>query len=212
MSGGDGFGDPPLTETIESRLYGPWINDDAIGCGYIGGYDVHVIDAVVWTLGRRPVSAYARGIRGRKHPHGDTLDTYFVTYTFEDGLTWNHQSAVGPTHDWLKQGSLEGSIQGSEAAARLAYWGKAYVRGGPKHYGGGAVADLYAAGANRNIAAFHQKALAGDYGNETPRRSVDSTLTCILGREAARRGALLTMEDILRENKRLDIDLRGLKV
>jgi predicted dehydrogenase len=211
-SGGGGFNDPPHGATLENRLTGLiWVNDDALGCGYIGNYDIHAIDAVVWALGRRPVSAYGKGGRCRKDPHGDSFDTNFVTYVFDDGLAWNHESAAGPTHDWLKQGSLEASIQGSDAAARLAYWGKAYVRGGPKHYGGGTVADLYDAGAKRNIAAFHANVLAGNYGNETAQRSVDSTLTCILGREAARRGALLTMDDILKENKRLEVDLKGLK-
>jgi predicted dehydrogenase len=212
-SGGGGFSDPPPGPTLESRLTGLiWVNDDAMGCGYIGNYDIHAIDAVIWAMGRRPVAAYGKGGRCRKDPHGDSFDTNFVSYVFEDGLAWEHQSATGPTHDWLKQGSLEASIQGSEAAARLAYWGKAYVRGGPKqHYAGGSVENLYEAGAKRNIAAFHAKVLAGEFGNETAQRSVDSTLTCILGREAARRGALLTMEQIIAENKRLEVDLRGLK-
>ena len=212
-SGSGGFTDPPLGATIESRLTGLiWVNDDVLGCGYIGNFDIHSIDAVIWALGRRPVSAYARGGRCRKDPHGDALDTYFVTYAFDDGLTWNHQSAVGPTHDWLKQGALEGSFQGSEGTARLSYFGKAYVRGGPKHYGGGTVANLYDAGAKRNIAAFYQKVLSGNYDNETTQRSIDCTLTCILGREAARRGTLLTMDDLVKENRRLDINLKGLKV
>jgi len=211
-SGGGGFNDPPLTSTIESRLTGLiWVNDDALGCGYIGNFDIHVIDAIIWAMGRRPVAAYAKGARCRKDPHGDSLDTNFVTYTFEDGLAWNHHSAAGPTHDWLKQGNLEGSIQGSEASAHLAYWGKAYVRGGPKHYPGGQVANLYDAGANRNITAFYNDVLAGNFGNQTAQRSVDCTLTCILGREAARRGAFLTLPDLVKENKRLEVDLKGLK-
>jgi predicted dehydrogenase len=211
-SGGGGFGDPPLTGKLEDRLTGlVWVNDDALGCGYIGNFDIHVIDALIWALGRRPAAAFGRGGRFRKDPHGDSFDTNFVTYTFDDGLAWNHQSAAGPTHDWLKQGSLEGSIQGSDGAARLSYWGKAYLRGGPKHFGGGEVANLYEAGAKRNIAAFHQYVLGGDYGNQTAQRSVDCTLTCILGREAARRGELLTMDQLLKENKPLEVDLKGLK-
>ena len=211
-SGGGGFNDRPIGPTIEDRLTGlVWVNDDAMGCGYIGNFDIHAIDAVIWALGRRPVSAYARGTRCRKEPHGDSLDSYFVTYAFEDGLTWNHHSAMGSTHDWLKQGSLEGSIQGSEAAARLSYWGKAYVRGGPKHYGGGAVANLYEAGAKRNIATFHQNVLSGNFGNEAAQRSVDCTLTCVLGREAALRGELITMDQLIKEDKRLTINLKGLK-
>jgi hypothetical protein len=37
-------------------------------------------------------------------------------------------------------------------------------------------------------------------------------LTCILGREASRRGELLTMDQVIKENKRLEVDLKGLKV
>lgn len=208
----DGFNDPPHGPTIEGRLTDlAWVNDTAIGCGYIGNFDIHVIDTIIWALGRRPVSAYGKGGRCRRDPHGDSFDTNFVTFTFQDGLAWNHHSAAGPTHDWLKQGSLEGSIQGSSAAARLSYWGKAYVRGGPKHYGGAKVEDLYDAGAKRNIAAFHRHIVEGNFANETVQRSVDSTLTCILGREAAARGTLLTMDDIIRENKTLQLDLTGLK-
>jgi myo-inositol 2-dehydrogenase / D-chiro-inositol 1-dehydrogenase len=210
-SGGD-TNDPPFGDTIESRLCNSiWDNDDALGGGYIVNFDIHVIDAVVWTLGRRPVNAYAKGGRFRKDPHGDALDTYFVTYAFEDGLAWNHHSAAGPTHDWLKQGALEGSIQGELANARLSYWGKAYVRGGPKHFAGGAVADLYESGAKRNIAAFYEAVQAGNYGNETAQRSVDCTLTCLLGREAAHRGGYITMDEYIRENKRLELNLKGLK-
>jgi predicted dehydrogenase len=211
-SGGTISNDPPPTNTLESRLTGLiWVNDDAMGCGYIGNFDIHVIDAIIWSLGKRPVSAYGKGGRFRRAPHGDAFDTNFVTYTFDDGLAWNHQSAIGPTHDWLKQGSLEGSIQGSDGAARLSYWGKAYLRGGPKHFGGGQVVNLYEAGAKRNIATFHENVLAGNCGNEAAQRSVDCTLTCILGREAARRGTFLTMEDLVKENKRLEVDLKGLK-
>jgi predicted dehydrogenase len=211
-SGGGGFSDPPLTGNLEKRLTNLiWVNDDALGCGYIGNFDIHVIDAILWALGKRPVSAFGHGGRFRKEPHGDSFDTNFITYTFDDGLAWNHQSAAGPTHDWLKQGSLEGSIQGSEAAARLSYWSKAYVRGGPKHFGGGPVLNLYEAGAKRNIAAFYESVLAGNFANPTAQRSVDCTLTSILGREAARRGVLLTMDELIKENKRLEVDLKGLK-
>jgi hypothetical protein len=43
-------------------------------------------------------------------------------------------------------------------------------------------------------------------------RAVDATLTAILGREAAARGAKLTMDELLKENKRLELNLAGLKL
>jgi hypothetical protein len=42
-------------------------------------------------------------------------------------------------------------------------------------------------------------------------RSIDGCLACILGREAAARGQELTMEQLLKENKKKPVDLTGLK-
>ena len=106
ISGGGGFSDPPLTDTIESRLTGLiWVNDDALGGGYIGNYDIHVIDAIIWALGRRPVSAYAKGGRFRKEPARRCL-RHQLRHLHASTTAWPGiiRRAVGPTHDWLKQG------------------------------------------------------------------------------------------------------------
>lgn len=42
-------------------------------------------------------------------------------------------------------------------------------------------------------------------------RSIDGCLACILGREAAERGIDLNMEQVLKENRKLEVDLTGLK-
>jgi hypothetical protein len=51
----------------------------------------------------------------------------------------------------------------------------------------------------------------GQCTNETVQKACDSALVCILGREAAARRTTVTMAEILKENKRLDVDLKGLK-
>ena len=63
----------------------------------------------------------------------------------------------------------------------------------------------------RNIAEFHRNITAARYDNPTVRRAVDGTLTGILAREAAARGGCLTMDELIKENKRLVVDLHGLK-
>ena len=73
------------------------------------------------------------------------------------------------------------------------------------------VENLYEAGAARNIATFYKNVTEGLYQNETVPRSVDGALVCILGREAAMRRTRLTMDELIKENKRLDVDLSGLK-
>jgi hypothetical protein len=73
------------------------------------------------------------------------------------------------------------------------------------------VDNLYEAGAVRNIASFYEQITAGDTTNPTVRRAVDSALATILGREAARRRERLTWQQLLKENQRLEVDLKGLK-
>jgi hypothetical protein len=70
---------------------------------------------------------------------------------------------------------------------------------------------LYEAGAVRNIADFYRNATEERFENSIVSRAVDSTLTTILSREATMRRVRLTMEELIQENRRLDVDLRGLK-
>ncbi len=94
----------------------------------------------------------------------------------------------------------------------ITYWQKAHFhRRGEKEYTG-QVVDLYTAGAVRNIASFRQAVTGGHFGNPTVGRAVDGCLTCILGREAAARRRRLTMEELLKENKLLEVDLTGLRI
>ena len=52
----------------------------------------------------------------------------------------------------------------------------------------------------------------GRFDNVTVPQAVDDVLTCVLGREAAARRRYLTMEELLKENKSLEVNLAGLKV
>jgi hypothetical protein len=73
------------------------------------------------------------------------------------------------------------------------------------------VENLYEAGAKRNIATFHDDIVQARFENPIVRRAVDGCLVTILGREAALRGRRMTMEELIKEQKRLEVDLTGLK-
>lgn len=213
-AGGDAFPDPPLNRTIESRLQSLiWCNDTALGGGYHGNFDIHVVDAVMRAVGGRvPVAAHGWSARFREKPNGDSMDSTCVMFDLGDGLIWNHQSVIGTCNGWFSpNGGLVTELQGSAASARLGYQGKAYLRGGAHNFGGGKVENLYTAGAERNISAFHDAVTKGDVSNPTIKPAVDSALACILGREAAARGSRMTMADLIKENKSLEVDLTGLK-
>ncbi len=208
------WSDPPKGPTIESRLRsGVWLSDIALGGDTIVSYDIHIIDAVIDALGRRAASARGRSRICRPHPHGDRIDACGVVFEFDDGTLWTHvlQSLENNAErgEW---GDLTATILGTTATAHFGYWAKnAYVRGGPKHVVRDISRSLYNDGAQRNIAAFYRNIVEGHFDNPTAKRAVDGTLTAILGREAAARGCNLTMAELLRENKKLAVDLTGLK-
>lgn len=202
------FPDPAKTATIESRLRKLiWVNDIALGGDYIGNYDIHAIDAALWVLGERPVAATGFAGVGRVDPHGDSHDTCLVTFEYASGVLHDHR---GNALRNLSPDELSCRVYGQTGNALLNYWEKATFRSGEDAYSG-AVENLYEAGVVRNINSFYQAVTGGDFSNRSVPRAVDGALTCILGRIAGERGQRITMEQILRENTRLEVDLSGLK-
>ena len=94
---------------------------------------------------------------------------------------------------------------------KIGYGGRALIRSGPQHYPGGTIDNLYQAGAARNIAAFHQNVTQGDSTNKTVPMAIHSCLATIMAREACLAKGRVTMEDILKSKRKLDVDLSGLK-
>lgn len=213
--GGTSMGvDPPRERTLENVFQGlRWMRDIALGCDLIGNFDIHSIDAAMWITRQVPIAASGQARICRHNPHGDRHDLYALIYECPNGMTWVHQSfGIPDIPDEKTQRDLCCDIRGELASAHICYWGKSYIRGGPKHCGAREVVNLYEDGAKRNIATFHQQVIEGRHDNPTVRRTIDGTLTTILGREAGHRGVRLTMDELLKENKRLTVDLSGLKV
>ncbi|MCY2993977.1 MAG: Gfo/Idh/MocA family oxidoreductase [Planctomycetota bacterium] len=159
------FGDPPLTKSIDSRLRSLiWVNDMSIGGSYHVNACIHPIQAMMWVLGQTPVAAAGISRIARAEPHGDSHDMFGITYEFADGLIWTHtgRHASGPTgpDDPLATCEFLGN-----AYMKIGYGGRAFIRGGSKHYAGGTIDDLYKAGAVRNIASFHQQITEGNFAN-----------------------------------------------
>jgi predicted dehydrogenase len=202
------FADPPLAPTIESRLRSlVWVNDVALGGGYHVNACVHAIDAALWVASGRPVSALGLSRLSRPDPHGDSHDVFSLLFEFENGVILSHR---GKHLNNLTGFDVACEIQGETGYAAIRYGGKAFLRGRENAYNG-EVQNLYDAGAVANIAKFYQAVVQGDLTHDTVRRSVDGALTTILGREAGRRRARLTLAELFKEDRRLEVDLKGLK-
>lgn len=202
------FGDPPLTATIESRLRSLiWCNDVAIGGGHHVNACIHAVDAALWIAEQRPLAAMGLSRIGRPDPHGDSHDVFELVFEFANGLIMSHcgkhlNNQLG--FDVICQ------VLGQTGHAQICYGGKASLRG-LENGCEGEVQKLYEAGAVRNIGKFYDCVVGESFANDTVRRSVDGALATILGRQASLRRTRLTWDELLKENKRLEVDLRGLK-
>jgi len=207
----NGFRDPPLTATVESRLrHLIWVNDLALGGGMLVNAGIHAVDVALWVADRLPTSAVGASRAARPNPHGDTHDVYSITYQFDDGLVWNHRGEHVPN---LWPFTCNCTAYGHGAYFEGDYSGqtKTWVRGGTMAYRGGQIQGLYNSGIQANLDTFHKSITDGACDNPTVEPSVASTLACILGRDAARARTSLTWADMMRAAKRIEPDLAGLK-
>jgi len=202
--------DPKVGPTIENLFRRAWYSHIALSGDLLLLYDIHIIDGVTWATGKRAVGASGYSRIVRPDPHGDRTDCGGVVFQLQDGTCWTHMTQLLKNNAVMY--NLAADLMGREATAHLDYSGKVFVRGGPKHYAGAASSGIYTEGAKANIAEFHRCVTEGQFDNSTAHRSVDSHLTAILGREAMLRKTWLTMDELIKENKTREVNLRGLKV
>jgi myo-inositol 2-dehydrogenase / D-chiro-inositol 1-dehydrogenase len=201
--------DPAKTTTIESRLQRLiWTADENLGGSYLVNAGIHAIDVGLWIAGQMPTSAMGASRIVRADPHGDSHDIFSLVYEFQNGIILNYHGEYLRNHSDYRS---DCNAQGRDGWLETSYTTRVRILGAHGGWRGGDVVNLYVAGAERNIDTFHKSVTGGVYANPTIEPSIGATLTTILGREAAHRRTKLTLDEILRENRRLEPDLTGLK-
>jgi len=205
----ESFADPPKTANVESRLQRLiWVNDEELGGSYLVNAGIHAVDVALWIAAQKPTSATGASRLVRADPHGDSHDVYSITYEFPNGLILNHRGEHLKNRSEFRSDCL---AHGRDGYLETGYTSRVRILGNRTGYRGGDVENLYPRGAERNIDAFHHCVTHGRYDNPTLEPSVNATLATILGRDAARRRTKLSWDEMIRENRRLEVDLTGLK-
>lgn len=198
---GGGRGEPPVNP--EERLRN-WYYVRELSGDFIVEQSIHSLDVATWILNADPIRAVGGG--GRKvRPANSIFDHFALTYWFPDDvlLTFACIQAIPEVKDEIRC-----RVFGSRGVIDTDYYSNVYIRG-EEVYDGGNVGNLYTTGAQANIQEFHQFIAERKYENPTVAPSVRSNLTAVLGREAASRGRELTLSELVKENQKLEPDLRG---
>ena len=200
---GGGRGAPPVTPEEQLRN---WYYVLPLSGDFIVEQSIHSLDLVTWIINADPIRA--RGTGGHKvRPKNSIYDHFAVTFAFPDDLTLSFTCIQSIP---MVKDEIRARVFGAGGFIDADYYSGVTLRG-PETAVRGTVGDLYTSGAVVNINEFHDAIIKGDCSNPTVVPSVRSNLTAVLGREAAYRRDELTLAALLKQGKKLEPNLKGLK-
>lgn len=183
-----------------------WYNVLPISGDFIVEQSIHALDLATWLINADPISA--RGTGGHQVRPADSIYGHFaLAYQFPDDLVLSFTCIQ--CIPFVKD-EIRARIFGADGVADADYFSGVLLHG-REAVMRETVGDLYTSGVVVNIDEFHAAVTQGDCSNPTVAPSVRSNLTAILGREAAYRGQELTLDALIKEGKKLEPNLQGLK-
>jgi predicted dehydrogenase len=201
---GGGRGGPPATAEEQLRQ---WYYVLPLSGDFIVEQAIHALDVATWILDADPIKAVGLGGRAMR-PDNSIYDHFALTYTFPDDvpLAFTCVQAIPAFKDEIRCRAY-----GTEGYIDTDYFGSVWIRGN-EPYKGGSTGNLYTEGAQVNIREFHHAVTQRQYANATVAPSVRANLTAVLGREAGYGRREITLAELVKENRRLEFDTRGLRV
>lgn len=191
-----GIKTPPGTEV--ARIAN-WVFDKALSGDIIVEQNIHVMDVMNWYLQNHPVKAYGTGGRRVRTDVGDCWDHFECIFTYPNDVQVSFSSRqFGDGYD-----DLCIRLYGATGTVDSHYGGNVVIRGKKEGWRGGETGDIYQSGAINNIKDFCAGIQNGKPVN-TAQDGAMSTMTCILGRMSAYGNRLVTWDEMVAANERLD--------
>ncbi len=164
--------------------------------------DIHCIDVANWLLQSHPIAATGNGGRRVRTDVGDCWDHFVVTYEYPNDVLVDFSGTQFTTGF----DDICTRIFGSEGTADTHYFGNTGLQAKATVIEAESTGNIYAEGAIANVIEFHASVTEGKPLNNT-QASADSTMACVLGRDAAYAGGRITWDEMLAKGERLEPDL-----
>jgi predicted dehydrogenase len=195
-----------------------WLHDKVISGDILVEQNIHLVDLNNWFLGAVPLRAQGTGGRNGRQDPGDCYSHYNVTYTYPNDVH------VTLTSTQFIQGAWDVAVRlfGTDGNAEMRYDAPVRITGRkPWNFPGlgppGQVTDTAAAvagafkGALDDADAMRQRHFidsitSGRFINEA-KQGAESTLSAIMGRQAAYTGRTWSWEDTMKSNETWELKL-----
>jgi len=179
-----------------------WVFDKALSGDIIVEQNIHVLDVANWFLNGHPVKANGTGGRKARVDVGDCWDHFLVQYYYPDDVLMDFCSAQYTQ----RYDDLCCRIFGTMGTVDSHYGGNVNILAKTGGYRGGNTGPIYQEGAVTNIKNFCAS-IANNKYLDNSEESANSNLTAILGRIAAYEGRMVTWNEMMQANTKLDAKL-----
>ncbi len=193
--------DRPGMPPAEARLRN-WTFDKVLSGDIIVEQHIHVLDVSNWYTRSRPLKAFGTGGRKARVDVGDCWDHFLATFWYPNDIRVDFSS-----NQFLK-GFHDMCIRyyGTAGTVDSHYGGSVRITG-ENPWNGAEKDDTFRQGAINNVKSFVESIRTGKYLNNVA-ESVESNLTSILGRMAAYRERVVTWDEMIKSNERLEANLK----
>ena len=213
ISSGTDVPEPKNMSDDEFRIRNHFHFEELSG-GILLDQGIHMLDVCNWTLKEHAINAIGTGGTKGAPKLGNTWNNYLVAYQYPNNINVSiHSTQLGPVF-----GDVCCRFIGTEGVAEAHYSGGVFINGTKawdsgipkteseispeKRAAGVFLSSLQDADANKEN-AFIKSIESGNYINHI-KPGVESTLTAILGRNAARVGKKTSWDEIIQANEKID--------
>lgn len=204
----------PGMSKLETRVR-DWVFDRALGGDHLVEQNVHIVDVFNWVLKAHPLRASATAGRKVRTSVGDVSDHFVVTYHYPNDVRVGFMS----TQFLPEWGTVGMRFFGNRGYSEAFYSGGLRIYGENPWEAGAAQLpagtkpeiDPLKDATPEKVKAFVQSIREGDFHNQL-KLGAESSLSAILGREAAYEGADISWGELLSSGQHFDaaIDLKRL--
>jgi predicted dehydrogenase len=180
--------------------------DKVLGGDIIVEQNIHVIDVANWFLQGHPVKATGTGGRtdwsGTKYYGSDAWDHFLVQFWYPNGVHADF------TSNQLTNSFSDLCVRcfGIKGCADTHYGGLVRITG-DNPWKGADKDDTFRQGAINNVKTFVESIRTGKPVNNAG-QAVESNLTAILGRMAAYNERVVTWDEMMKSNEKLEANLK----